>query len=152
MPESWTPTVEQVHAEIPTRNNGAAFDASSYPTAAQVSLHITTAATIVTAEVGLLPDYDAADDRIVRIYDMAEIAARKKAASSIEYKHFPEQNNPLDDSGEGAALYAEYRQVLDALKLALAKYRGRNRRQIHSVPLRPSHYDDASVNLDAYRR
>ena len=121
----WTPDAEQVHAEIPTRNNGQPFDATSHPTADQVDALAATTSVLIVGEVGVIPE--PVDDETQLIVDLAHAAATLGTASRVEYKHFPEQQGAVSDEGEGAALYGQFRMAVESLKAALDKHRGVNR-------------------------
>lgn len=128
MTEPWTPTPEQVHAVIPTRNNGRPFDATSSPTTQQVATSAQFVTARVVGKVGRLPQIPAPGDpffdQVSDLHSLATVTTVFGTAALVELGEFPEQNDfGASENRVGAALYSQYRDALDDLAAALRSYR-----------------------------
>lgn len=130
---SWKPTLERVHAEIPTRAGERPFDATTVPTASQVTEIIGDIAGEIVGTVGdfdathvINPD-DTADDHVT-LGDLARRAAAIGAASKVEDQFYPEQQTGDYvglDSTPSQHLYARYQRALELLKTNVTLWRRR---------------------------
>ena len=141
MAESWTPTPAEVHALIPTRNNGAAFSATSAPTEDEVETLADGITTEILAYTGTIPDVS--ETGAQALHDLAKWTAQLGTAALIELGEFPEQNAFGDQTTTvGGALYARYRQ---ALELLARKVRGFGFSGVRSMTLEV--FDDDCVDV-----
>lgn len=138
----WTPTPAEVHALIPTRNNGAAFSETSTPTEDEVETLADGITTEILATVGVdLPDVEEAGAQT--LHDLAKFAAQLGTAALIELGEFPEQGGFGDQTNvAGAALYARYRQTLEMLA---RKVRGFGVSGVRSLALEV--FDDDCIDV-----
>lgn len=111
--DEWTPTVEAVHAVIPTRNLGEPFDEASTPSHSDVVNVIQGVIAEITAEVGVITDSSAA---------AARWAATLGAAYYVEAGSYPEQAaDPLAPAGR---LFVRYREQVERLKASIGTAAG----------------------------
>lgn len=138
MPETWTPTPAQVHALIPTRNNGRPFDVNSTPTAAEVSALAEGITAEIIGEVGTLPPLAQTDPVLAAsadaIHDLAAWTAQLGTAAIVELGVYPEQSDFGGDNTVGGTLFARYRRAVEQLKRRVATF-GTGGSGIVSVPL-----------------
>lgn len=125
----WTPSVEAVHAVIPTRNLGDPFDETSIPSESDVINVINGVMAEISAEVGTITDATA---------QAAQWAATLGAAYYVEAGLFPEQqSDPLAPAGR---LFVRYREQVERLKLQLGPAAGRSFTGAMATPLTSVRY------------
>lgn len=131
MATSWAPTTAQVSAVIPARARGT-FDATTIPTATQVTELVSQVVTEVTGRAGsfdpshvINPSSVTAGEDPVTLGDLARWATALGTAAYVEAGFFPEQQDAEDSPAQ--ALDRRFNNAVQRLVDAIERSRGQDK-------------------------